>query len=308
MFEQGAESFGILAAGLELVVADRAGARPLAGEAGALAVEFTLEFCLPETEFGLQSRVLGSEFRDLRVNGRQAVLKRLGGIGDGGLEFVLLRGGETGNGGTGVLVILNDEFGLEGFVPPLALFGESLLQADDHRADFFLLRFEAVADDLDFRSAVFFYHRMDRVAEQQKDERVGDGDAHQHGDDEAEGELGEFAENREIGAVSGKQGTVDGKDNKGPDGGDGIDDARIVGDCGKCVGAGDEGERAGNEHGGTEGNVFPLLPCRALLQSFGACSGEPEKGAFDHVHWGRVSKGSYWRKALRFSNRGKFFR
>ena len=152
-----------------------------------------------------------------------------------------------------------------------------LLDRGDAVAELVLSRFEAAADLLDLGGAVGLDDRGDRVAEEQQDQRVGDGDAHQDGDDEAERELAELAEEREVGPVGGEQGAVDGEDDEGPDAGDRVDDPRVVGERGERIGAGDEGEGAGDQHGGAEGDVFPLLPVRAALEGFGAGAGEPEE-------------------------------
>jgi hypothetical protein len=99
VFEQAAEAFRFLAAGFELVGADRAGARALADEAGALAVEFALELGLPEAQLGLEFGVLRGEFGDwVSMTARRS---RNGAVPsfDGGLEFGLLLGGEAGDGG-----------------------------------------------------------------------------------------------------------------------------------------------------------------------------------------------------------------
>jgi hypothetical protein len=284
VFEHGPEAFGLLAAGFELVGADRAGARTFAAEAGALAVEFAFEFGLPETEFGLEFGVLRGKFVRLLVDDGEAVAEGRGAFVDGGLEFGLLRGGETGDGGFRVGIFLEDEFGLEGLIPAFALFGELIFDVDHLGADFVFFNLESGAGGFDFRRAIRFDNRGDGVPEEQQDQRMSDGDAHQHGHHDAQGKLGEFAEHREVWPVAGDQRAVDRQDDEGPHGGDGINDPRIVGEGGQRVGAGDERKDAGHQHGGPEGHIFPLFPSRALFEGFGAGAGEPEEDALEGGH------------------------
>ena len=91
-----------------------------------------------------------------------------------------------------------------------------------------------------------FDHGGNGVAEKEKDKGVRDGDAHQKGDYETEGKLAELAEPGLEGAIGGEQGAVYGKDDEGPDGGDGVDETGIGSQRGDRVGAGDEGEKAGH--------------------------------------------------------------
>ena len=227
---------------------------------------------------------MGSELGELGVDKGEARGEGGGCFVGGGFEFGLLGGGEPGDRRAGVLVFLEDEFRLERFVPALALDGEGFFEGGDAVADFLFFGIEAGAGDLDFRGAVFFDDGRDGITEKEQDERVGDGDAHQDGDHKAEGKLSHFPEDREIWAIAGEQGAVDGQDDERPDGGDGEDDGGFVGDGGKRVGAGDEGKGAGDEDRGAKGHVFALFPGWAAFESFGSSTGEPEKRAFDGVH------------------------
>ena len=267
-----------------MVGADGLGAGAFAEEAGALAVEFAFEFRLPESEFGLKLRVKRGEFRGLGVDELQAPAIRCGGIGDGGIQFLLLFCGETGDGGFRTVAILIDEFGLERLIPIGAEVGDGLFELLDLDPDFFLWFEVGEADLVDVGGAFVFDFHADGVTEEEEDEGVGDGEAHEDGDHEAEGELGELAGPGEVGAVAGEEGAVDGEDDESPDGGDGVDGEGIIDEGGEGVGAGDEGESAGDEHGSPEGHVFALLPVRTLFESLGAGTGEPEEGAFQGVH------------------------
>ena len=189
MVEQAAKALGFFAAWFELVGTDRAGARTFASHPRTLAVEFTLELGLPETELGLKRGVGRGKLGGLCFNHTEALAKRLGARIDGGLEFGLLLGGEAGNGGLGILIFLKDEAGLEGLVPLDPLLGERGFEDTDLLADFFLLSGESGADDLDFRRAVLLDHRGNGVAEKQQHQRVGDGDSHENRDDQAQGKL-----------------------------------------------------------------------------------------------------------------------
>jgi hypothetical protein len=272
------------ATGNELVGADGLGAGAFAEESGALAVEFTFEFRLPEAEFGLKLCVEGSEFGGLAVDELQAPAIWGGGIGDGGIQFLLLFHSETGDGGFRSLSILIDELGLERLIPIGAEVGDGFLELVDLDPDS-ILRFEiGKADFVDVGGAFFFNLDADGVTEEEEDERVGNGEAHENGDQEAEGELGELAVPGKEGTVSGEESSVDREDDEGPDGGDRVDRQGIIDEGGEGVGAGDESEGAGDEHGGTKGHVFALLPVRALFKSFGASSRKPEEGAFHGVH------------------------
>ena len=63
-----------------MVGADRAGARALALDAGALAVELAFELGLPESEFGLELGILRREFGGLFVDDAKAHLTPGGGL------------------------------------------------------------------------------------------------------------------------------------------------------------------------------------------------------------------------------------
>ena len=76
--------FDFLAARFELVGADRAGARALADEAGALAVEFAFELGLPELQFGLELGVCGESSAVCLSIDVQAFAERGGGLVGGG--------------------------------------------------------------------------------------------------------------------------------------------------------------------------------------------------------------------------------
>ena len=54
----------------------------------------------------------------------------------------------------------------------------------------------------------------------------------------------------------------------------------------RCYGVDDEGEGAGDQDGGSEGDVFALLPVGALFESLGAGSREPEEHALEGVSHG----------------------
>ncbi len=288
VFEQGADAFGFLAARFQLVIANGAGARAFTGEAGALAVEFAFEFGLPEGEFGLEGGVLGVEFVELFLDDIESGLEGGGGFGGGGFEFLLLCCGEAGDGGIGGVVFLEDEFGLKGFVPALALGCDGVFEGGDLVADFIFFGVEAGADDFDFGGSVGFDDGGDGIAEEEEDEGVSDGDAHEDGDDEAEGELAHFPEEGLVGAVSGEEGAVDGEDDERPDSGDGVDDTGAISDGGEGVGTGDEGEGAGDKDGGTEGDVFALFPDGAAFEGFGSGGGEPEEDAFHGAVHNRI--------------------
>ncbi len=57
------------------------------------------------------------------------------------------------------------------------------------------------------------------------------------------------------------------------------DDPHVRGDRRERVGAGDKCEGRRDKDGGSESDVFPLLPRRALLKGLGAGAGEPEEKA-----------------------------
>jgi hypothetical protein len=108
------------------------------------------------------------------------------------------------------------------------------------------------------------------------------------------GELAELTKEAKIGPVGGEQGAVDGQNDKGPNSGDGVDDRRIVSEGGKGVGAGDESEDRGDKNGGSECDVFALLPIRALVEGLGSCGRQPEEQAFDGM--GGVHGAATWPK------------
>ncbi len=266
-----------------MVGADGFGAGAFAEEAGALAIELALKLGLPESEFGLKLGVERGEFGGLGFDELQAPGVGSGGVGDGGIQFLLLFGSQAGDGRAGFVLVLNDEFGLEGVIPVGAEVGDLLLKLDDVEADFFLGFEIGEADLLDVTGALVLDFGCDGVAEEEEDQGVGDGQAHENGDHETKGKLGQLAIPGEEGAVSGEEGAVDGKDDESPDGGDGVDDEGVVDEGREGVGAGDEGEGAGDQHGRSESGILSLLPVRALLESFGAGSGEPEEQAFEGV-------------------------
>ena len=77
-----------------------------------------------------------------------------------------------------------------------------------------------------------------------------------------------------------------GEDDEGPNRCYGVDDEGVIDEGGEGVGAGDEGEGAGDQDGGSEGDVFALLPVGALFESLGAGSREPEEHALEGVSHG----------------------
>lgn len=225
VFEEAADAFGFFASRFELIGSNGAGAWTFASESGALAIEFSFEFRLPESQFGLDFIELGGEFIELGIDDGQAIAEGFGGFSDGVFEFLLLFRGGAGDGGGSVFAVLEDELGLEGFVPFFALGGDIGFELGDSASDLFFVLKEVLADRCDLGGALVFNDRVDGVAEEKEDEGVGDGEAHEDGDDEAERELREFSPPGEEWAVAGEEGAVDGEDDECPDPGDRVDDA-----------------------------------------------------------------------------------
>ncbi len=173
--EESAEAFYFGAAPVELVGADGFGARAFASHAGALAVEFAFEFGLPEGEFGLEFGVGWGEFGDLGFDGGETGAEGGGGFVDGFFEIGLLFRGEASGWGVGGSGFGGEEFGFEAIVPFLLLGGDFGFDGIGGGGEADVSKLMFFGDGGEVGVAFAFDDGGDGVAEEEEDERVGDG-------------------------------------------------------------------------------------------------------------------------------------
>ena len=281
------QALGLLAPPDELVVLHAARARPEADDATALAIHLALEFLLPEIQLALQLAGIGGCRLEFLVHPGQIGPQWLGRLGDRLIERGLRRGLGLGIRAGAGQVAPGDETGLECLVPTVAHFRHGRFYSGDRRAHAVLARLALGAHGIDFLLPVILDLGADGVFEEQQRERVGNGQAHQHGHHHPQGKLAGLAQERLVRPVARQQCPVDGHDDEGPGQRHRINDPRVVGQRRERVGARDEGEYRGHQHRGTERHIFPLFPVRTGFQSFAARGGQPEKEPFE-AEGGRI--------------------